>query len=80
MFLSTPSGWRATSDGSNVPANYIVVSIHALRVEGDSAEAAEKAAAQKVSIHALRVEGDAQPPANVLSNCVSIHALRVEGD
>ena len=40
-FLSTPSGWRATSGTSCVPGK-INISIHALRVEGD--RAAPKAA------------------------------------
>ena len=57
VFLSTPSGWRAT------------------------AEAAEKAAAQKISIHALRVEGDFLGAfAMQEAPMISIHALRVEGD
>ena len=37
-----------------------VISIHALRVEGDLA-AAEAATAKVISIHALRVEGDKIP-------------------
>ena len=34
LFLSTPSGWRATSFGISASKS-IVISIHALRVEGD---------------------------------------------
>ena len=33
-FLSTPSGWRATSP-CDVPLSAVCISIHALRVEGD---------------------------------------------
>ena len=55
-FLSTPSGWRATA------APYIrrcaaQISIHALRVEGDS-RAPDRDYDNRISIHALRVEGD----------------------
>ena len=35
-FLSTPSGWRATYTGRNGGDAYFSISIHALRVEGDS--------------------------------------------
>ena len=58
----------------------MTISIHALRVEGDSRRAS---IGQRVviSIHALRVEGDACKLAKVLSiRPISIHALRVEGD
>ena len=34
-FLSTPSGWRATSSDGVHPIQYGYISIHALRVEGD---------------------------------------------
>ena len=36
IFLSTPSGWRATDGVYNLIAS-ITISIHALRVEGDHA-------------------------------------------
>ena len=79
-FLSTPSGWRATSRAPSVdfwdlyfyprpPGGgrlfmlctfllfIYLISIHALRVEGDiSAEGLEQG--RRISIHALRVEGD----------------------
>ena len=35
-FLSTPSGWRATITGIITGACDLIISIHALRVEGDS--------------------------------------------
>ena len=34
LFLSTPSGWRATSFSSH-SSHGVAISIHALRVEGD---------------------------------------------
>ena len=57
LFLSTPSGWRAT---------YLIystvfrqnISIHALRVEGDRYNADRMGLTTDISIHALRVEGD----------------------
>ena len=58
LFLSTPSGWRATSDVvlcRGVP----IISIHALRVEGDRG-VRDKRDSVSISIHALRVEGDSK--------------------
>ena len=56
------------------------ISIHALRVEGDSCPRCHPQGLE-ISIHALRVEGDGQfcVPA-VPCHTISIHALRVEGD
>ena len=57
------------------------ISIHALRVEGDSSFRVYTCKAVYISIHALRVEGDV---INVIKEDamtkISIHALRVEGD
>ena len=36
LFLSTPSGWRATAAAVAEPAAALDISIHALRVEGDT--------------------------------------------
>ena len=59
QFLSTPSGWRATS--SRVLCSQVhFISIHALRVEGDSIPELVPATEYGISIHALRVEGDAE--------------------
>ena len=56
VFLSTPSGWRATRrDGRLVRPKRI--SIHALRVEGDGNRWFNELK-YGISIHALRVEGD----------------------
>ena len=77
-FLSTPSARRATvfciKDNRRA-----VISIHALREEGDhGVDGAERH--RDISIHALREEGDV-----ILAHCfkigfISIHALREEGD
>ena len=79
-FLSTPSGWRATAYAGRhwLPQ---VISIHALRVEGDIHPVLGIVEVRKISIHALRVEGDKQKLffARALI-FISIHALRVEGD
>ena len=58
----------------------IIISIHALRVEGDIGRFTAMSAAVKISIHALRVEGDIEFENfdDILG--ISIHALRVEGD
>ncbi len=56
-----------------------VISIHALRVEGDS-QLANQVFKCDISIHALRVEGDSQLANQVFKCDISIHALRVEGD
>ena len=56
-FLSTPSGWRATEGVSRWRIESRI-SIHALRVEGDSETNAATSASDAISIHALRVEGD----------------------
>ena len=57
LFLSTPSGWRATISFAD-RLGKIDISIHALRVEGDSPGYAPYFS-DVISIHALRVEGDA---------------------
>ena len=56
-FLSTPSGWRATSSALSIRAEDLRISIHALRVEGDAGRK-RNGGADRISIHALRVEGD----------------------
>ena len=57
-----------------------VISIHALRVEGDPRPDHRRFQPQLISIHALRVEGDRKNLAEDLKYVISIHALRVEGD
>ena len=62
-------------------ASVEVISIHALRVEGDGHGPGRCGVPAGISIHALRVEGDA---GILLLSAerwrISIHALRVEGD
>ena len=60
LFLSTPSGWRATQH-SGASNGGEVISIHALRVEGDQGSAYRPPPCMIISIHALRVEGDSVP-------------------
>ena len=55
-FLSTPSGWRATVSSAAFTGEKRI-SIHALRVEGDTVTHAFTTI-RAISIHALRVEGD----------------------
>ena len=57
IFLSTPSGWRATFILIQ-KLRYYFISIHALRVEGDLVSFADRLGKIDISIHALRVEGD----------------------
>ena len=57
IFLSTPSGWRATQQYECKDRN-INISIHALRVEGDGIPYFPLQTSLDISIHALRVEGD----------------------
>ena len=59
-FLSTPSGWRATAQEQAQFDKIQEISIHALRVEGDTARD-HSANISLISIHALRVEGDRKP-------------------
>ena len=56
IFLSTPSARRATGELLNSAGRH-VISIHALREEGDRT-AANNARHADISIHALREEGD----------------------
>ena len=58
----------------------MLISIHALREEGDHGHAHEELYLI-ISIHALREEGDLLPTCGrLLPPAISIHALREEGD
>ena len=57
-FLSTPSARRATGDAGVVGSVSRVISIHALREEGDLFNRATNDLQKQISIHALREEGD----------------------
>ena len=79
VFLSTPSGWRAT--GVPRTGAYLDrISIHALRVEGDFCKRARAAAGGHFY---PRPPGGGRPCGNtnfIQHVRISIHALRVEGD
>ena len=57
-----------------------MISIHALREEGDAAPHRFMPVRQTISIHALREEGDVYYPQQPQGQLISIHALREEGD
>ena len=73
-----PRGGRPVLELPLEPA--VLISIHALREEGDVLDGGSDNAQDLISIHALREEGDRRfslpPPART----ISIHALREEGD
>ena len=78
-FLSTPSGWRATSGGWRIPVQ-VEISIHALRVEGDQARGW---AVRRLRYFYPRPPGGGRRLCEACHNKmhpISIHALRVEGD
>ena len=57
-----------------------LISIHALREEGDSLFSSTSTQTGRISIHALREEGDLDPSQSLRGVRISIHALREEGD
>ena len=57
-----------------------IISIHALREEGDADAALTVDNIRIISIHALREEGDAEKWLVDANELISIHALREEGD
>ena len=59
VFLSTPSARRAT-DFLSTTYYTMVISIHALREEGDDVLNCHRQQEPAISIHALREEGDSQ--------------------
>ena len=79
VFLSTPSGWRATLHNQRKLSGgrrfYP-------RPPGGGRRVFSRFTGvfRQVSIHALRVEGDQQRSLHLTLRRVSIHALRVEGD
>ena len=58
----------------------LVISIHALRGEGDDIGEAVLGIVGEISIHALRGEGDVSTALSRTPLVISIHALRGEGD
>ena len=57
-----------------------MISIHALREEGDVQAGTVLGASGPISIHALREEGDRRRRTGAVQRKISIHALREEGD
>ena len=57
-----------------------LISIHALREEGDTEHYGHKTGHRRISIHALREEGDRDRRKAAQHRYISIHALREEGD
>ena len=78
LFLSTPSARRATLEW-HLAYYSSLISIHALREEGDSIRPHGQRV-DAISIHALREEGDLEGVARDVRANISIHALREEGD
>ena len=78
-FLSTPSGWRATRVALYGRRCWII-SIHALRVEGDYRTRSDRTAA--LHFYPRPPGGGRHESVDnmVLHELISIHALRVEGD
>ena len=79
LFQSTPSVGRATRSSRCMPKPHMI-SIHALRGEGDPQPTRRYLIACHISIHALRGEGDGGIPVRRTPGTISIHALRGEGD
>ena len=81
VFLSTPSARRTTRGSAGNIQRKRVISIHALREEGDGLRQRPEHLPLRISIHALREEGDpSQDVHQSLRPPISIHALREEGD
>ena len=78
LFLSTPSGWRATY----LPCLITSFKLFLSTPSGWRATVsfADRLGKIDISIHALRVEGDVGVPPVHARGVISIHALRVEGD
>ena len=62
--------------GDDVPD----ISIHSLRMEGDSSPDTAEPMLHDISIHSLRMEGDNVCDCPVCIHYISIHSLRMEGD
>ena len=57
-----------------------LISIHSLRMEGDTPFAFASSSDARISIHSLRMEGDLHNVGCVDIIAISIHSLRMEGD
>ena len=78
-FLSTPSGWRATTRAA-LSGLCQTISIHALRVEGDVEQTKQKLDSLKFLSTPSGWRATHYICPEFLRRCISIHALRVEGD
>ena len=80
LFQSTPSVGRATLVILPIYSDELI-SIHALRGEGDIYSLLSVLVTFSISIHALRGEGDLEDyEYSIWHKFISIHALRGEGD
>ena len=77
-FQSTPSVWRETAQSIAINSDY-KISIHSLRMEGDT-NIWDIKACTGISIHSLRMEGDSADSPQSGQSDISIHSLRMEGD
>ena len=79
IFLSTPSGWRATASITEqlYTAMEFLSTPSGWRATDNGVTFWRNG---DISIHALRVEGDPAIAKGRCSRSISIHALRVEGD
>ena len=73
ILLPTPSAWRATKRIFKA-AMIAIISIHALRMEGD-ADLRQEIARAVISIHALAWRATLQKQQLIQKNIISIHAL-----
>ena len=63
------------------PILHIIISIHSLRMEGDTKKVWTPSDVHNISIHSLRMEGDFQIGGKSDRGIfISIHSLRMEGD
>ena len=78
LFQSTPSVWRETCKPL-VPSDALNISIHSLRVEGDTVQQRPHALPRFQSTPSVWRE-TAEQAAHNEQAAISIHSLRVEGD
>ena len=79
VFLSTPSARRATARYASLNVNWII-SIHALREEGDSIDDRWLAAQLRFLSTPSARRATTIPQVKIVGTKISIHALREEGD
>ena len=80
IFLSTPSGWRATAWFSSPRLSLYSFLSTPSGWRATITTDFRTGILFEISIHALRVEGDMSWGNMILVEFISIHALRVEGD